>query len=97
MDYFIKIAIIILAIAALVALVSPLIDKVVEGMSIIAPQLYTATTAVAPYLLFARSLLNYLCGNATICGIILWFVFLAPFTEHIAILSNKIYKRITGR
>ena len=96
MDYFIKVAIIVLAVGLLIAMLSPLIDKVVEGFSLFASEFFSLTSFLAPYLLFARSALNYLVGNSAVCDIILWFILLAPFSEHLAVISNKIYKRLTN-
>lgn len=96
MEYFIKVALIIVAVGLLIAMMSPLIEQIVSGFSEFSATFTSLTNLVAPYLQFARSLLNYLVGNSTVCGIIIWFILLAPFTEHLAIISNKIYKRLTN-
>lgn len=96
MAYFIKMGVLVAAIAALVALVAPLVSMCVDGFADFAAQFSPAIASVIPYLSFGRNLFNFLMGSSTAVTIILWFILLSPFMEHMAMLTNKVYRRITS-
>lgn len=96
MGVVIRIALVLAAIAAIILMVSPFVDKIGEGFSAIASGLSSSISYLAPYFLFGRKLINLLTGAPTVVTIMLWFVLLAPFSLHIISFAIKIYKKIVN-
>lgn len=96
MDTVIRLGLLVIAIAAIIILVSPFIDKIAEGFSSISDGLSSTIAFLTPYFLFGRKLLNLLTGAPTVVTLMLWFVLLAPFSLHLISLGVKLYKKIVN-
>lgn len=96
MDTVIRIGLIVVAVAAIIALLVPVVDKVVEALPMVGDLLVSAISQLAPYLKFGRQMLNALVGSAPLVDIMLWFVLLSEPTLHAAKFTIKIFRKLVG-
>ena len=96
MDSIIRIGLIVVAVAVIIALLVPVVDKVVEALPVVGNLLTDAISQLAPYLTFGRQMFNALVGSPVLVDIILWFVLLSEPTLHAAKFTIKIFRKLVG-
>ena len=96
MGQVIRVGLIIVAVVAIIALLVPITEKVVEALPVLGQHLSSAINSLSPYLLWGRQLLNALVGVPILVDIMLWFVLLSPIALHAAAFTIKIFRKVIG-
>lgn len=96
MSQAIRIGLIVVAVAAILALLTPILDQVITGIGAVGESLPGLINTLSPYLNFGRQMLNALVGNAVLVDVMLWFTILAELALHTVGFVSKIFRKVVG-
>lgn len=96
MDTVIRIGLVVIAIIAVIALLTPVLTQLGEGVTDVANALPGLITQLAPYLVFGRTLLNALIGYPVLVDVCLWLMLLAPLSVALVEFGIYIYSKLVG-
>ena len=97
MSQAIRIALIVVAVASILLLISPLVVSVTELLLQTFPLLNNTVAMLAPYMAWGRRLLNALIGNSAITSIIITFIIGMPITYYFTSIISRVYRLIVGQ
>lgn len=96
MGQAIRIALILVAVVAIIALLTPILDQLILGIGQVANVLPSLISSLSPYLVFGRKMLNALVGFPVIVDIMLWFALISEIALHTVGFVSKIFRKIVG-
>lgn len=96
MDTVIRIGLVVIAIIAVIALLTPVLTQLGEGVIDVANALPGLITQLAPYLVFGRTLINALIGYPVLVDVCLWLMILAPLSVALVEFGIYIYSQLVG-
>lgn len=96
MSTFIRIGLIVVAVVAVVALLSPIISELVDSMPELSAAVGPLISQLSSYFAFGRALLNALIGYPALVDVCLYLAIGAPFTLVLVKFGIMIYSKIVG-
>ena len=97
MSQAIRIALIVVAVASILALITPLVVHITDGLLEAFPMLNQYLNPLVPYLGFGRRMFNAFVGNSTIAYIVIVFIIGMPITYFFTSIVSRIYRLIVGQ
>ncbi len=96
MDTVIRIGLVVIAIAAVIILLTPILEQVGQGVLEVANALPGFISQLAPYFSMGRTLLNALIGVPVLVDICIWLAIIAPLSVQMVKFGIYIYSKLVG-
>lgn len=96
MDTVVRIGLVVIAVAAVILLLTPVLEQVGEGVIEVANALPSLISQLAPYFSTGRALLNALIGVPILVDICIWLAILAPLSVQAVKFGIYIYSKLVG-